>query len=152
MIVLTHCYPTKDNPTSGIWLHRVFDSMEAIDEVWHISKFAFLNPLHYLAMLSLTWVCGYGIIACWIVPSGFIACLSAKSYILYCLGRDCFWIERHKWFAWLCEPIFRRAKTVVFHSERVRQAINSAYGGKYDGQIIHTPVSAKEFYPKDTES
>ena len=135
---MTHCYPTKKDPISGIWLHRVFNGVRPVIK---INKWGFLNPLNY----------GYGkVIACWVVPSGFIACLSARSYILYCIGLDCFWIERHGWFAWLCRPIFWRAKTVVYASERVRKCINSAYNNKYDGQVINLPVSSKEFYPKET--
>ena len=146
MIVLTHCYPTKDNPTSGIWLFRTFDGMGLVDRVIKIPKWGFLLPTTYKTIFQ------EHIIACFIIPAGLIAFFSSKSYILYCLGRDCFWIERYKWFAWLCEPIFKRAKTVVYHSERVRQAINSAYNNRYDGQIIHTPVSSKEFYPKKEEN
>ena len=140
MIVLTHCYPTKDDPTSGIWLHRAFGGFL---DVVRIGKWDFLSPKTYLRTYKKD------LIACFVIPAGLIALLSAKSYILYCLGRDCFWIERHGWFAWLCEPIFKRAKTVVYHSERVRQCISSAYGDKYYGRIIPTPVSAKEFHPKE---
>ena len=140
MILLTHCYPTKDNPTSGIWLFRAFDGFL---NVVKIDKWDFLSPKAHKKVFNKD------LIACFIIPSGLIACLSAKSYILYCLGKDCFWIERYKWFAWLCKPIFNRAKVVVYHSERVRQAISSAYGDKYYGSIIHTPVSSKEFYPKE---
>ena len=138
MIVLTHCYPTKDNPTSGIWLHRAFSNHKSIESIHKISKWGFFNPLNYIRE---------NILACFVVPAGFIAFLSAKSYILYCIGQECFWIERYKWFAWFCRPIFWRATKVVYHSERVREAVSSAYSGAYDGQVIHTPVSAKEFYP-----
>ena len=140
MIVITHCYPDEKDRLSGIWLYRAFNGFI---EVLKISKWGFLNPSTYRQIRQKD------VIACFVIPAGFIARVSSKSYILYCIGLDCFWIQRYKWLAWLCESIFKEARAVVYHSERVRQTINAVYGGKYDGQVIHTPVSSKEFYPKE---
>lgn len=138
MMVLTHCYPDSRDKLSGVWLHRAFSGFL---EVLKISKWGFLNPFLYRKL----W--GKRLLACFVVPAGFIAWLASKDYILYCIGQECFWIERHWWFAWFCRPIFESASTVVYHSERVRRAITTTYG-KYDGIVIHTPVNPKEFYPK----
>ena len=141
VIVITHCYPTKENPHSGIWIHRAFSKLPNLRWVTKISKWGFLNPFNYIMSPRDMRI------ACFVVPAGFICFWSGLPYILYCIGQECFWIERYKWFAWFCRPIFWRATKVVYHSERVREAVSSAYNGAYDGQVIHTPVSAKEFYP-----
>ncbi len=148
MIVLTHCYPTAKDPISGIWLHRAFSELPQTKKVKKISKWGFLNPYNYLC--DDVWDQTELYIACWVVPAGFICWVCGNKYVLYCIGLDCFWIEQHRWFAWLCLPIFNGAQTVVYASERVRKCINSAYNNKYDGQVINLPVSAKEFYPKET--
>ena len=138
LLILTHNYPTEQNPNSGIWIKRLWGDKP----VMLIGRFkGFLTALRKLRQ-------GQGIIiAYWIFPAGILAYLSGRPYILNCVGLDVFMICPSSILSFLFRPVLNKAVKLVFIGGHPKNVFEKRYGSRYKNKsyLIYLPVNGREF-------
>lgn len=137
VVAITHCYPTEENQTSGIWLKRLFENDSLGVHVVVVPK----NPLKALKYFRRIREADK-IIACWAWPAGCLAWLSRRPYVLYAIGLDVF-MARDSWF-WrqIMKIVARRARRVVFCGEHTQRIYYEIFGDE-DTDLITLPAGLK---------
>ena len=100
VLILTHNYPTKESPNSGIWIRRL----------WGDKPVMLVGKLKGIlgSILKLRKTKSL-IIAYWTFPAGVAAWLSGRPYILNCVGLDVFMMAQSPLLAFLVKPILKNS-------------------------------------------
>lgn len=138
LLILTHNYPTKESPNSGIWIKRL----------WGDKPVMLIGKLKGMlgSLLKLRKETGL-IIAYWIFPAGVLAWLSGRPYILNCVGLDIFIMNRSPLISFLVKPILKKAEALVFIGSHPMNLFHKIYKNEFKDKshLIYLPVDSEEF-------
>ncbi len=137
-LILTHNYPTRESPNSGIWIKRLWGDKP----VMLVGKLkGFLKAVRELRSGSGT------IIAYWMFPAGLLAYLCGRPYILNCVGLDIFMICPSRILSFLFRPVLNKADKLVFIGGHPKNVFERRYGDRYKSKshLIYLPVDGREF-------
>ncbi|MGH8015592.1 MAG: hypothetical protein ACREBV_05330 [Candidatus Zixiibacteriota bacterium] len=139
LLILTHNYPSPEDPNSGIWIKRLWGDKPVLLIGKLKGIFGAAMKLRKDKRL---------IIAYWMFPAGFVAYLSGRPYILNCVGLDIFLICRSKILSLLFRPVLNKALKLVFIGAHPKNVFETAYGDKYKSKshLIYLPVDSQDFH------
>lgn len=135
--LITHNYPTPEQPNAGCWLKALWPDASVI----HLPKipwkfWQFVREVRSLPEDTI-------IIACWLFPAGLIAYLSRREYILLSAGMASIKVGHNRIWAWMFWPIVKRAQKVVATSDYLRNCLVGVYGYlalRDKARTIHLPA------------
>ena len=145
--VLTHNYPTPDNPTAGVF---ILDHLKQVRARHNTDVIVYNHPFgEYPMTVSVTkphkWpklllyfvrmllrirqeVTGADmVIAHWWIPSGVFAAMFHRNVEVICHGTDLYWLDKHRWAGALFRPLAKRVAGWQCVSEDLKQLLLKLY-------------------------
>jgi len=158
-VLLTHCYPTPDEPTTALFV-RDWHSKYFGGDDFTLLHYPFGGNMLYsknvFKLLRYVYRASKGIRSVdqhatvyshWWIPLGWLAARSKAQVEVICHGSDVYWLRKHRLFAKLLAKYARRVRHWTFVSQDLKSELQKLYPFIPDSitAVEHMPVNSKIF-------
>jgi hypothetical protein len=136
LLLVTHCWPTPERPTAGVWLERLWPAATVL----LLPRF----PLRWWWYAKqLREAAGYhdAVVAVWAFPAGLLCWLGRVRYTLIAMGKATLAITASKVLSFFLRPIYARASRVMCISRYIRDRLVRRFGLWGDVRVQYLPPS-----------
>ena len=153
MTIITHNYPTKNNPMAGCFIEQHAMRVKNA-RVVHIPFGLLTWPYHlFRAMIRLRDVePGEAVICHWWIPYGWLCAFWFKDRTkVICHGTDVRVLDRHRWLAWLLRPFAYRVGRWQCVSQYLKDRLLDIYPRIQDSDVLVEPMPLSPVFTIDQQ-